>query len=129
MPRTILLVPCFNEESRFRPEAFRTFTKAWPGGVFLFVDDGSTDNTIQLLYALQEPIPRSFEVLDLAKSVGKAEAVRNGFQRAFRSTPDHVAFGTPTSPPRWRRRLCSKRYSERGPRPHPSESSGFLRTA
>ena len=92
MPRTSLVVPCFNEESRFRPEAFRTFAKAWPGGVFLLVDDGSRDNTIQLLYALQEPIPRSFEVLYLAKSVGKAEAVRNGFQRAFRSTPDYVAF-------------------------------------
>ena len=92
MPRTIVIVPCFNEAKRFSTESFRDFARAWPDGMFLLVNDGSTDNTSTILRALQETLPASFAALDLPRNAGKAEAVRRGFDRAFQSSPDYVGF-------------------------------------
>lgn len=92
MPRTIIVVPCFNEQERFSPEAFRKFAEQWRDGAFLLVDDGSTDNTLHILKDLEGSMPNSFAVLGLPKNVGKAEAVRSGFQRAFQSAPEYVGF-------------------------------------
>jgi glycosyltransferase involved in cell wall biosynthesis len=45
------------------------------GYYFIFVNDGSTDNTLDLL---QRNIQENFFILDLKANVGKAEAVRQG---------------------------------------------------
>jgi glycosyltransferase involved in cell wall biosynthesis len=92
MPRTILVVPCFNEEKRLRPDRFRAFAKAWPEGGFLLVDDGSTDRTFAILEGLQAAMPASFEVLRLPHNAGKAEAVRSGLRKAFQSDAEYVGF-------------------------------------
>jgi len=92
MTKTVIVVPCFNEANRLAPEAFRDFARDWCLGVFLFVDDGSTDNTLPVLTALQKSAPGSFAVLKLPHNVGKAEAVRQGFLEAFRLTPECVGF-------------------------------------
>jgi dolichyl-phosphate beta-glucosyltransferase len=92
MPRTILVVPCFNEEQRLRPDVFQAFTKTWPDGSFLLVDDGSTDRTFSILEAMRAAEPGAFEVLRLAHNVGKAEAVRNGIREAFQSNPEYLGF-------------------------------------
>lgn len=92
MTQTVIVVPCFNEAKRFSTEAFRDFARLWQGGTFVLVDDGSTDGTLHVLRALEESMPSSFAVVHLARNSGKAEAVRTGFQRAFRSSPDFVGF-------------------------------------
>lgn len=92
MPRTVLVVPCFNEEKRLRPDVFRAFAKAWPEGGFLLVDDGSSDRTFWMLEGLQAALPGSFEVLRLSRNVGKAEAVRSGIRQAFQSDAEYVGF-------------------------------------
>ncbi len=92
MPRTILVVPCFNEEKRLRPDVFRAFAKAWAEGGFLLVDDGSTDRTFSIIEGLQASMPTSFEVLRLPHNVGKAEAVRSGIRQAFQSGAEYVGF-------------------------------------
>jgi len=92
MTKTVIVVPCFNEANRLAPEAFCDFARDWCLGVFLFVDDGSTDNTLQVLTALQKSAPGRFAVLQLPHNVGKAEAVRQGFLEAFRLSPEYVGF-------------------------------------
>src|SRR5262245_48913342 len=92
MARTIIVVPCFNEVTRFSATSFRSFASRWPEGAFLLVNDGSTDKTSGVLRALQDSMPESFTTLDLPQNVGKAEAVRQGFELAFKSRPDYVGF-------------------------------------
>jgi glycosyltransferase involved in cell wall biosynthesis len=92
MPRTILVVPCFNEDQRLLPDVFLAMAKAWPDGAFLLVDDGSTDRTFSILSRLEATMPRSFEVLRLVHNMGKAEAVRVGMRKAFHSDAAYVGF-------------------------------------
>ena len=92
MARTIIVIPCFNEARRLSPEAFRDFAATWPDGAFLFVDDGSSDGTFEVLNAIRHAIPAQCEILRLPQNAGKAEAVRRGMLRAFESNPDYAGF-------------------------------------
>src|SRR5437660_11898865 len=79
MSRLVLVVPCYNEEKRLDVAAFRAFS----GVEFLFVNDGSRDGTLRLLQSLRDSDPRRFDVLDLERNGGKAEAVRRGILAAL----------------------------------------------
>jgi glycosyltransferase involved in cell wall biosynthesis len=59
---------------------------------FLFVNDGSTDETLTVLEDLQECDPQRFAIHDLPRNVGKAEAVRAGTLRAFDAGSDYVGY-------------------------------------
>jgi glycosyltransferase involved in cell wall biosynthesis len=87
-----IVVPCYNEAERLRVEAFRLFAQREPEVDFLFVNDGSTDRTLEVLRALERSAPNCFEVLDLAENRGKAEAVRAGLCAAFKSNADCVGY-------------------------------------
>jgi glycosyltransferase involved in cell wall biosynthesis len=67
-----IVIPCFNEEKRLDIEKFKGFKD---DHYFLFVNDGSKDDTVGLLKRNQQ---ENFFVLDLQKNSGKAEAVRQG---------------------------------------------------
>ena len=67
-----LIVPCYNEELRLK-ETLKDFTGS--PYRFVFVDDGSTDATRQVLESGVKP-PNYY--LSLDKNSGKAEAVRAG---------------------------------------------------
>lgn len=84
--RTVLVIPCYNEAARLRPERFRAFLSAHPEVSLLFVDDGSTDGTAEAL--------GGFEVLRLARNRGKGEAVRQGVLHCLSSgrAPDYIGF-------------------------------------
>ena len=70
---------------------FRSSLEADPHLRFLFVDDGSTDDTADVLRALAKH-PRAAAAL-LPANVGKAEAVRQGIQAALREpAADAVGF-------------------------------------
>ena len=47
-------------------------------GRFLFVNDGSSDGTLEVLQELARKLPKQLSVLDLERTGGKAEAVRQG---------------------------------------------------
>jgi len=79
--RVTVVIPCYNEEKRLDVAAFRDFR----GASFLFVNDGSTDGTLQLLRS------SGFDVLNLERNSGKAEAVRRGIVQAMESA-DVVGF-------------------------------------
>jgi dolichyl-phosphate beta-glucosyltransferase len=86
----LVVVPCYNEAERLDPECFGALVR---GGRLrlLFVNDGSTDETGRVLAALAES-SSSVEVLDLARNVGKAEAVRLGLVRGVESGAPIVGY-------------------------------------
>ena len=97
-----LVVPTFNEADRMPLSDFRAFVarndNSSSGVVFqlLFVNDGSTDDTLAHLQAIRGPHVR---ILNLDENVGKAEAVRLGLRHSLlgdgltaSSSPDFVGF-------------------------------------
>lgn len=92
MAGVVIVVPCYNEAERLDVAKFKEFARGFPRVRFLFVNDGSADDTGLVLEELRSSDPRAFGVCSLARNQGKAEAVRQGFLAAFESNPDYVGF-------------------------------------
>lgn len=73
-----IVVPCFNEESKFSQHHFLTFAKLNPDVLLCFVNDGSKDDTAGVLKGIQVQSPDNIVVLNLRESRGKAAAIRHG---------------------------------------------------
>jgi glycosyltransferase involved in cell wall biosynthesis len=91
MSTCTVVVPCYNEAARLDAKAFVDFAGR-AAARFLFVDDGSNDDTLRLLRKLETVCPARIRVHALPSNVGKAEAVRAGLLEACRSRPTYVAF-------------------------------------
>jgi glycosyltransferase involved in cell wall biosynthesis len=92
MPKTTIVVPCFNEASRLPVAEFRRFAAKNDDVRFLLVNDGSRDNTSEILDSLVTVDGRHFQSLDLTLNGGKAEAVRRGVLQAATSLPDYIGY-------------------------------------
>ena len=77
-----LVVPCFNEAKRW-DHTYWLQMGALPDFNFIFVDDGSSDDTAYLLTATAKEI--GAEVLRLPSNCGKSEAVRVGMNYGLSS--------------------------------------------
>ena len=75
-----VIVPCYNEASRFDVDAFVGFAEGNPSVVLIFVDDGSHDETHDMLQSVSAAIGNQASVLRLSPNVGKGEAVRRGVE-------------------------------------------------
>ncbi len=78
----MVVVPCYNERRRLNADAFREFVLDHENISFLFVNDGSTDGTRELLDELAAGNPDRLRAMHLARNGGKAEAVRRGLLEA-----------------------------------------------
>jgi dolichyl-phosphate beta-glucosyltransferase len=78
MARTQIVIPCFNEAARLDRGRVRSFVREHPDIGLLFVNDGSLDETADILDDLHLHAPWQIEVLHLPRNLGKAEAVRRG---------------------------------------------------
>jgi len=87
MSKITVVIPCFNEAARLSETAFTAFIESCPDVDFLFVNDGSTDSTEQVLRRLAEQNPARYRAHSLAINRGKAEAVREGLCVAFAQEP------------------------------------------
>ena len=90
--RVVLVVPAYNEAARFPKRDFIDFLKGGGDVGFVFVDDGSTDGTVQLIEAVRAEHPDRVSLLTLDKNSGKAEAVRRGVVEALQQSPDIVGY-------------------------------------
>ena len=90
--RALIIIPCYNEASRLDTRAFLDFTARHQGIHFLFVNDGSSDDTASIINALASKSSNSMSVLHLPKNGGKAEAVRRGFLHGFTLKPELIGF-------------------------------------
>ena len=72
-----VIVPCYNEAKRLDFDCFLEFSKQHPNFTFCFAEDGSKDNTAELLadFCLQHP--QQFFLIANPINKGKAEAIRN----------------------------------------------------
>ena len=92
-PSSTIIVPCYNEGARLETGRFLDFANRQPNIHFLFVNDGSSDNTLTVLNELRTACPDRIHVLDKQPNGGKAEAVRVGMLTAMRdSTSEYVGF-------------------------------------
>jgi len=87
-----IVIPCFNEAERLDLAAFEQFAAENPEASFLFVDDGSTDDTRRILDGLAARMSDRASVLVLEQNSGKAEAVRRGVNRALEAEPTYVGY-------------------------------------
>ncbi len=81
--RCVVVVPCYNEAARLQPLLFSEFLAEEQQVDFLFVNDGSTDRTLDVLETLRKKHPDRIRVLDKQPNGGKAEAVRSGMLAAI----------------------------------------------
>lgn len=86
----VIIVPCFNEEKRFNKNYFDELVVI-KGTEWLFVDDGSDDNTFSILSNFCSN--QKAKVLRLPKNVGKSEAIRSGMLYAKDAYPSLPWFG------------------------------------
>lgn len=89
LKRTIV-IPCYNEAYRFPYEKYKSFLQE-NNFYTIFVNDGSTDTTNEVLRNLAQEVPDYVEVIELPINSGKAEAVRQGIMKAL-ETSQFVAF-------------------------------------
>lgn len=78
-----IVVPCYNEERRFNRASFERFLASQGEVRFLFVNDGSTDETKNLLDDMYVANVQRVDVMHLPRNMGKAEAVRRGMLQAM----------------------------------------------
>jgi dolichyl-phosphate beta-glucosyltransferase len=81
-----IVVPCYNEAGRLAPDAFLDFVARNPDIDFLFVNDGSTDATLEVLSAMARQAKGRIRQLAIPVNGGKAEAVRLGVLQALAET-------------------------------------------
>lgn len=89
MMKLSLVIPCFNEEENIQPfyRACRDAFADFSGGVeWVFVNDGSKDNTLSVLKTLYEQ-ERSVKVVNLSRNFGKESAMYAGLKE---STGEYV---------------------------------------
>jgi len=75
-----VVIPCYNEEDRLSSDEFRNFAYQNLGYHLCFVNDGSTDNTLEVLEELRKGNESNISVYNCENNGGKAEAVRQGIQ-------------------------------------------------
>lgn len=85
-----LVVPCFNEARRLRPNEITEFANH-RGISLILVDDGSTDGTAAAIEALAAASP-AISVLATGHNGGKGEAVRRGLVEACQRNPTWVGY-------------------------------------
>ena len=81
--RVCIIIPCYNEADRLKTQSFRDYLAEHAGVRFLFVDDGSRDQTVAVLHELCLGYEDRAETLECKLNAGKAAAVRAGILHAI----------------------------------------------
>ncbi len=88
-----LIVPLYNESNRINIPEYETFLRTNDAVKIVFVNDASTDNTLQILTTLKNKYPLQVEELTNTTNLGKGEAIRKGMIHALlKSDSPHLGF-------------------------------------
>lgn len=80
-----LVVPCYNEEENvdeFYSQTVNAFENNIDDYEFVFVDDGSSDKTLEKLHGIFENDKKRVQVLSFSRNFGKEAAIYAGLQNA-----------------------------------------------
>ena len=83
MPKTCLIIPCYNEADRLDILPFENFLSAAKNFSICFADDGSTDDTRNVLHSFQSKFPGRVFLVTQDINRGKAEIVRAGVNAMY----------------------------------------------
>jgi DNA-binding response OmpR family regulator len=88
-----VVIPCYNEEKRLLSEEFKKFVNSNLSYHLCFVNDGSKDNTLDVLYDLKKQNEGRISVYNCEQNGGKAEAVRLGMLHLAKQQQfDYIGF-------------------------------------
>lgn len=83
MKECLIIIPCYNEANRLIAAEFIEFAISHQHFSFLFINDGSTDQTLKVLEKIA--IAPQINFLSFEKNVGKAEVVRKGILEGLKN--------------------------------------------
>lgn len=88
-----VVIPCYNEAKRLSSALFQDFIDKNVGYHLCFVNDGSADNTLEVLEKLRHGNEEKISIFDCEKNGGKAEAVRQGIQHLTKNAEfDYIGY-------------------------------------
>ena len=87
----MIVVPCYNEALRLPVTQFRQFLCKSDIN-FVFVDDGSTDQTVEVIEGLRAGKEDRIALVRSPANQGKAEAVRRGINSALDQNAAYVGY-------------------------------------
>ena len=85
MPSIAIVIPCYNEQNTLNKTEFVRFANSHSNIHFIFVNDGSSDNTADIIKEIKSNA-QNLELLQLNKNYGKGEAVRQGILHALKKS-------------------------------------------
>ena len=89
MYKLCIVVPCYNEALRLDGDRYIEALKKQSNFSVCFVNDGSNDNTSDVLLALTKRLPEQISMLHLETNLGKAAAVRLGILENLKDKEFH----------------------------------------
>jgi glycosyltransferase involved in cell wall biosynthesis len=92
MDNTSIIVPCYNEGRRLDVDEFRSFLNNNSRISFIFVNDGSTDNTNEIIDSIKSFNHEKVKCLTFYENRGKAEAVRCGVLKAIEAGAKNIGY-------------------------------------
>lgn len=84
MIKFLFVIPCFNEGKRFPIHYWQNLISSHPNITWLFIDDGSTDNTFDILSNISQ-LFFNCHSFSLPKNRGKGNAIREGFKLGLKN--------------------------------------------
>jgi len=90
--KVVIIIPCFNEGNRLDANKFIDYLSKNTHLHFIFVDDGSTDNTSLIINRIISKFCSQVSLLQNETNKGKAESVRLGVIESFTMNPDFIGY-------------------------------------
>jgi len=90
--KVVIIIPCYNEADRLDTNKFIDYLSQNKHLHFIFVDDGSTDNTSKIINQLISKYNSLVSLLTNETNKGKAESVRLGVIESYKMNPDYIGF-------------------------------------
>lgn len=86
-----IIIPCYNEEKRFKEAAWKKFILSRDEYHFYFVNDGSDDDTLGVLKQSFFETPR-VTIVNLSNNIGKGPAIRTVVRGIDKEVYNYFAF-------------------------------------
>lgn len=80
-----IVIPCYNEEENIRPfyeKVKETLPALLPHAELLFIDDGSTDKTLEEIQKLGKEVPEVVRAVSFTRNFGKEAGILAGLENA-----------------------------------------------
>ena len=90
--KVVIIIPCYNEADRLDINNFIDYLSKNTHLHFIFVDDGSTDDTNLIINQIISKFNSQVSLLINETNKGKAESLRLGVIESYKINPDYIGF-------------------------------------